>query len=150
MFQRTANFSVPAHNGPIDEAYKQKLLKDYPAFRKVARESAGGFVRAPAEKSALEVSAEERDHEYQVRWDIGGFAIGGAFIDLAINPEANETAAEFVRNKIRANGERPGHRRIALPEGLPLRDQAPLRRHRVLRDLQPRQREAGGCEEQPG
>ncbi len=119
VFQRTANFSVPAHNGPIDETYKQSLLRDYPAFRKVARESASGIVRAPAQLRALDVSPEERDHEYQMRWEIGGFALGGAFIDLGINIEANETAAEFVRNKIRATVNDPTTAELLCPKDYP-------------------------------
>ena len=74
-----------------------RLLKDYPAFRETARASASGIVReAPPEKSALEVSPEEREREFQARWDIGGFAIGGAFIDLLINADANATHQSVI------------------------------------------------------
>ena len=39
--------------------------------------------------------------------------------------------------------QRPGHRRGALPEGLPVRHQAPVPGHQLLRDLQPAARPAG-------
>ncbi|MGE3073283.1 MAG: flavin-containing monooxygenase [Dehalococcoidia bacterium] len=120
VFQRTANFSVPAHNGPIDAEYKQRLLKDYPAFRQTARASASGIVReAPPEKSALAVSPEEREREFQARWDIGGFAIGGAFIDLLINADANELAADFVRHKIRETVKDPATAELLCPKDYP-------------------------------
>ena len=102
VFQRTANFSVPAQNGPIDPQYQAQMKENYTDVRRRARESAAGIIaREPGEKSALEVAEEERRQEYESRWQQGGFAIGGAFIDLAISLEANETAAEFVRSKIR-------------------------------------------------
>jgi cation diffusion facilitator CzcD-associated flavoprotein CzcO len=119
VFQRTANFSVPAHNGPIDESYKAKILQDYTAFRRAARASQGGVVRAPAEKSALEATPEERQREFEIRWEIGGFAIGGAFIDLAINEEANATAAEFVRSKIRQTVKDPATAELLCPRDYP-------------------------------
>jgi cyclohexanone monooxygenase len=103
VFQRTANFSVPAHNAPIDPDYERMMTEHYTEIRRQARESHGGIIsRAANEKSALEVSEEERQQEFESRWAQGGFAIGGAFADLAINRAANDTAAEFVRRKIRA------------------------------------------------
>jgi cyclohexanone monooxygenase len=53
-------------------------------------------------KSALEVSAEEREAEYERRWEAGGTAFMASFSDLLLNAEANRTAADFVRGKIRA------------------------------------------------
>ena len=38
---------------------------------------------------------------YETRWEQGGLPFLGAFIDLLIDKNANETAAEFVRAKIR-------------------------------------------------
>jgi cyclohexanone monooxygenase len=33
VFQRTANYCVPAHNGPIDPEVRRRVKADYPAFR---------------------------------------------------------------------------------------------------------------------
>ena len=141
VFQRTPNFSVPAHNGPIDHERETQLTQKYTDVRKHALTTTGGVVaRPPAEKSALEVSEEERNAEFEARWNYGGLGIGGAFNDLVISPDANVLVADFVREKIKGIVKDPDYGRTALPEGLPLRDQAPLRRHQLLRDLQPRQR----------
>ena len=40
--------------------------------------------------------------EFERRWQTGGVAFLGSFIDLLFNEQANEIAAEFVREKIRA------------------------------------------------
>src|SRR3546814_8793103 len=39
---------------------------------------------------------------YEARWQQGGLAFLGGFTDLLIDPVANETAAEFIRERIRA------------------------------------------------
>ena len=68
-----------------------------------------------------------------------------AFADIGTNREANETAAEFVRAKIREIVHDPAVAEMLSPTGPPDRHQAPLARHRLLRDVQPRQRHAGRC-----
>ena len=45
VFQRTPNFSIPAHNAPLDAEYERRW-KDYAGSRK-ARDSRVGFVGAP-------------------------------------------------------------------------------------------------------
>src|SRR3546814_68761 len=66
----------------------------------------GSRVPAP-ERGALEVSEEERRAEYEARWRQGGLAFLGGFTDLLIDPVANETAAEFIRERIRATATDP-------------------------------------------
>ncbi len=120
VFQRTANFSVPAQNGPINPEYQAQMKENYTDVRRRARESAAGILaRAPGEKSALEVADEERREEFESRWQQGGFALGGAFIDLGLNLEANETAAEFVRSKIRETVNDPATAELLCPRDYP-------------------------------
>jgi len=103
VFQRTASYSVPANNGPIDEEERRAIKADYPAFR--ARNSlsqtAIGSRQPISEASALAVTPEEREKTYEARWEHGGLPFLGAYVDLLIDPNANDTAAEFVRGKIR-------------------------------------------------
>jgi len=120
VFQRTANFSVPAHNAPIDPDYERKMKERYTEVRRLARESHTGIIaRAANEQSALAVSEEERRREFESRWEQGGFAIGGAFNDLVLNKAANDTAAEFVRAKIRATVNDPATAELLCPKDYP-------------------------------
>ena len=98
VFQRTANFSVPAHNGPIDQEYEAETVEGLHRVPRRSRASRhrGIVARRRPRSPRWRSHAEERQREFETRWEIGGFAIGGAFIDLAINKEANDTAAEFV------------------------------------------------------
>lgn len=104
VFQRTAAYTVPAHNGPLDPAYETRIKADYAGFRaRNSRMRAGiGSEWPPVQPSALAVDASTRDATYEERWRIGGFSLLGAFSDTMIDPRANALAAEFVRNKIRA------------------------------------------------
>ncbi len=104
VFQRTATYAVPAHNGPMDPAYAGRIKADYAGFRAANRRMMGGFgsLQPPNRISALAVSDAEREAMFEERWQVGGFGLLGTFSDLIVNPAANELACEFVRNKIRA------------------------------------------------
>ena len=73
----------------------------YPEIRKKAKELYAGFYQTYNDQSALEVSEKERNEEYERRWQHGGLPFFGAFTDLTFDANANETAAEFVRTKIK-------------------------------------------------
>jgi cyclohexanone monooxygenase len=101
VFQRTAQFTIPAENGPLDEDFVTLWKRNYPEWRRRARHSAAGFAYTPSITSALEVSAAERRAAFEAAWGAGGFTfLSGTFRDLALNEEANGCAADFVRSKI--------------------------------------------------
>ena len=103
VFQRTAAYVVPAHNGPLDPARESRIKSDYAGFRARNRLRRTGFgCELPVSTvSALDVTAEEREAAFEERWLIGGFSLMGAFADLVTDLRANALAAEFVRGKIR-------------------------------------------------
>ncbi|MES2509878.1 MAG: NAD(P)/FAD-dependent oxidoreductase [Pseudomonadota bacterium] len=102
VFQRTANYSLPARNAPLAASVEQATKQRYPAVRKQARESPSGvsYFNVPTH-SALAVSEEERRQAYEARWVEGGIGLTRAFNDVLLSEEANRTAADFVRGKIR-------------------------------------------------
>jgi cation diffusion facilitator CzcD-associated flavoprotein CzcO len=102
VFQRTPNFSIPARNAPLDSEYERRVKSSYAEFRRQARESRVGFVVEGTDQSALEVSPEERQREYESRWNRGGLGFNATFADLLTDKAANDTAAEFFRAKIQA------------------------------------------------
>src|SRR5205085_1998117 len=100
VFQRTANFSVPAQNGPISPETTQDWRVHRAEYRDRARRKPFALLIERGDRSALEVPPDERQRTYEDRWRHGGLGMTGAFIDLIVNKEANDTAAEFVRAKI--------------------------------------------------
>jgi cation diffusion facilitator CzcD-associated flavoprotein CzcO/acetyl esterase/lipase len=106
VFQRTPNFSMPARNGPLDPDRLRAIKADYRRRRRLARESLSGVPSshpdALPQQSALEVELEERARVYEQGWATGGIgAVTLAFNDIVVNADANGTAADFVRDKIR-------------------------------------------------
>jgi cyclohexanone monooxygenase len=102
VFQRTANFCVPSWNRPLTEDEQRWVRANYPELRAKARVSPGGLPLDPPEQSALEVDPEERTRRYEASWMSGSAArFMGTFTDLMLDMDANDTAVEFIRNKIR-------------------------------------------------
>lgn len=120
VFQRTPNFSIPARNAPLAPEYERRVKSNYADFRRQARESRVGFVVERNDRSALEVSPEEREREYDARWKRGGLGFNATFADLLIDKEANDTAAEFLRAKIRATVRDPAVAETLSPRHYPL------------------------------
>ena len=57
VFQRTAQFTIPAENGPLDEQFVALWKRNYPEWRRRARHSAAGFPYTPSITSALDLAA---------------------------------------------------------------------------------------------
>tara|TARA_B110000483_G_scaffold37541_1_gene46222 strand:- start:3656 stop:5257 length:1602 start_codon:yes stop_codon:yes gene_type:complete len=102
VFQRTPNFSLPARHSELPELKRENYKKKYKEYRQLAKNSSFGIAKyQPPTRSAFDVSDEERNIIYQKAWEEGGQAMLFSFTDLLTDKKANDTAAEFVRNKIR-------------------------------------------------
>jgi cation diffusion facilitator CzcD-associated flavoprotein CzcO len=101
VFQRTPNFSVPAHNAPLSPDVIQDWNRNHAGYRHKERTSPFGFIFEMGAKGALEVSHDDREREYDARWRQGGIQMLGAFADILLNKDANDTVAAFVCSKIR-------------------------------------------------
>jgi cation diffusion facilitator CzcD-associated flavoprotein CzcO len=102
VFQRTPNFSVPARNAPMTPERQREIKENYPEIRRRTRETFGGFPYGVGDKSALEVSEQERQEEFEAGWRDGGHRLlFSGFRDLILDQDANDLAADFVRSKIR-------------------------------------------------
>jgi cation diffusion facilitator CzcD-associated flavoprotein CzcO len=100
VFQRTPSYSVPAHNGPLDPQIQRRVKANYAAFRAHCSSQLAAINVDANSVSALAVDAKERRRIYDERWGRGGLPFTGAFADLRLSPQANATAAEYVRSKI--------------------------------------------------
>jgi cyclohexanone monooxygenase len=118
VFQRTANYVVPAQNRPLDADEVRRMKACYGELRAKARQTPTGNPFGVNDKSALEVSAEEREREYERCWQAGGLALFGSFNDLLLDERANRTAAEFVRSKIREAVHDPDVAELLCPDNV--------------------------------
>ena len=102
VFQRTAAYSVPARNAPLDAAYEARVKADYRGFRErnALMPAAFGSNLNVSNDSALDAGPAERERAFEARWRTGGLGYTRAFGDIILNDDANALAAEFVRAKI--------------------------------------------------
>jgi cyclohexanone monooxygenase len=101
VFQRTPNFSIPARNAPLTAEEREAFRANYPEIRRFAREEArNGIYTEMPDRGALDDGDNERRSKYQARWDRGGLTFMSVYNNLALDRAANDTAADFVREKI--------------------------------------------------
>jgi cyclohexanone monooxygenase len=120
VFQRTANFSIPAHNKPLDAERQRWIDEHFEEFRAAARASGFGGSNSFNMAPASEATPEEQLAALEEKWDIGGIAYLGAFGDFLFNKESNDVAAEFVRNKIREIVHDPATAELLAPKDHPM------------------------------
>jgi cyclohexanone monooxygenase len=102
VFQRTPNFTMPAKNAPLDAETVDARKARARQHRQAMRESRAGVIVPVPESSALSVDPQARESVYAQAWESGTlFGMVAAFKDLLVSREANETAAEFARERIR-------------------------------------------------
>ncbi|HEY4249720.1 MAG TPA: NAD(P)/FAD-dependent oxidoreductase [Roseomonas sp.] len=102
VFQRTANFSVPARNVPLDPAFKRWVKENYDTIRSVTRATTNGHPFTISDRSALDAPPEERQALYEKAWEKGGLQFRATFGDILTSKPANDTAVDFIRAKVRA------------------------------------------------
>ncbi|MEZ5740062.1 MAG: NAD(P)/FAD-dependent oxidoreductase [Burkholderiaceae bacterium] len=107
VFQRTANYSVPARNGPLSDADKHWMRENAAETRRLMHASTNGHPFLIEDRSALETPPEQRQALYEQAWERGGLRFRSIFRDLLIDKAANDTAAEFIRHKILETVEDP-------------------------------------------
>lgn len=119
VFQRTANFSIPASNAEISDEEDAEVKASYRERRRAALNSPSGLGFKPNKKSALDDPPEEREKVFEAAWRRLGFGFALAYHDILLDEAANETAADFIRGKIAEKVEDPETREKLLPRGFP-------------------------------
>ncbi len=122
VFQRTPSYAVPACNRPVDAEFQDQVKAQYAEVRRRGSLAfQGGVIKNDAitfglpQTSALAVSVEERDAEYERCWNSANFTLYWSFNDVLTDKVANETVAEFVRAKIRAKIDDPAVAELLIP-----------------------------------
>ncbi len=121
VFQRTANFSIPARNAALTAEEREAFRANYPEIRRFAREEArNGIYTELPDKGALDDGDNERRAKYEARWSRGGLTFMAAYNNLALDKAANDTAADFVREKIAAIVSDPQTAKLLQPNNHPI------------------------------
>jgi cyclohexanone monooxygenase len=101
VFQRTAQFSIPARNHPLSDEEQRRVKADYARLRAEARMTQSGILADRLETNAADVPADELRAELDRRWGIGGITFTATYPDTLFDAAANELSANYVRDRIR-------------------------------------------------
>ena len=102
VFQRTANYSVPARNVPWTPEFKQYVKQHVEEIRTTTHETYNGMAFRVEDRKAVETPPEERERIYEAAWERGGLQFRASFQDMLVSKAANDTAADFIKRKIRS------------------------------------------------
>jgi cyclohexanone monooxygenase len=121
VFQRTANFSIPARNAALTPEERDSFRSNYPEIRRIAREEMrNGIVQELPDRGALDDGDNARRAKYESRWAYGGLTFLAVYNNLVLDKTANDTAADFVRGKIAEIVRDPQTARLLQPSDHPI------------------------------
>ena len=120
VFQRTANYCCPLRNGPVSDEEMTEIKAGYAELFPRLKKTFAGFIHEFDERSALEVSDEERLAKFEEEWAKPGFGKWlGSFHDILTDLDANATITEFVKDKIRERVDDPEVAETLIPKDHP-------------------------------
>jgi cyclohexanone monooxygenase len=121
VFQRTPNFSIPARNAALTPEERDAFRRNYPEIRRFAREDArNGIYAELPDRGALDDGENARRVKYDQRWAKGGLTFMLAYNNLILDQAANDTAANFVRDKIEEIVSDPQTAKLLQPDNHPI------------------------------
>ncbi|MGW9402600.1 flavin-containing monooxygenase [Arthrobacter sp. NPDC055585] len=115
VFQRTPNYSVPAHNRPLEPEEWTTIKEQYPDLRSRAKHTPTGLPFPPGEAPALSVAPDEQRQILDEHWKQGGYRLAQCFSDIGVNREANEVVAGYIRERIEEIVEDPAVAELLKP-----------------------------------
>ena len=133
VFQRTPQYTLPANNRLLDTDYVKTIKRRYEEIRRVERTSLVGISLVPffggplappdhplplpvRTELLMSLSKEERRRELQLH----GFDFIRRFVDVGMDPLANETMCELYREQVKRVVEDPTIAERLSPRGYPL------------------------------
>ena len=103
VFQRSPNWCTPLGNRKFSDADMAEIKSQYEEINELCETTLSGFAHKWIDKSALEVSDEEREATFEKLYYGPGFSFWlGTFKDVLYDKRANDYATDFVRRKIRS------------------------------------------------
>ena len=101
VFQRTANYSIPARNKPLTSDFKEHVKTNYQHYREFLKRTPNGHPFDISDRLVSDVNEDQRNDIYEKAWEKGGLQFRATFNDLVTDRDANKTASEFIKDKIR-------------------------------------------------
>jgi cyclohexanone monooxygenase len=120
VFQRTANYVIPARHHPLTPEFIEQRKAVAVEERPILEQSFFGFNYEFPPKDVLDSTPEEVRAELDKRWAAGGFWVWlGGYIDPFFKPEANKIIADYMHERIRERVDDPEIAEKLIPKGYP-------------------------------
>ena len=114
VFQRTANFSIPARNAALTVEERNAFRANYPEIRRFAREVArNGIYTEMPDRGALDDGDNERRSKYESRWTRGGLTFMIGLQQSRAGQGSQRHRRQFCSRKDRGDREGPANRKVA-------------------------------------
>lgn len=120
VFQRTANYTVPAPNHAFTSADHERIQEEYADRRAKSAYAGAASPHESHPRKATEVDAAEREAAFEARWREGGVLFAKTFPDQSSDIEANDYARDFAERKIREVVRDPRTADDLIPRGYPI------------------------------
>ncbi len=101
VFQRTANYSIPARNKPLTSEFKKHVKENSDLYKNLVKRTPNAHPFEINKRNVADVNPDELNEIYEKAWEIGGLQFRAVFNDLVTNIKANKTASDFIKKKIR-------------------------------------------------
>ena len=126
VFQRTANYSVPARNGQVAPARLQQLHADRVAYRQAGKFSRAGVPMPLNMVYGRYAPPELRTQLLNQGWESGELVAAiSIFADQGLFEDSNEIVCEYVRDKIRSIVKDPATAEALCPKDHPFGTKRP-------------------------
>ena len=100
VYQRSANYSVPAFNRHLDDAEWEAALAAYPERRRLSWNGMGGSPWYTRSEQYDEFAPVEREALLEEGWEMGGVLFSKVFPRQMADPEINNAAMMFFERKL--------------------------------------------------
>ncbi len=132
IFQRTPNYTMPAYNKPLTQEFREQARANYDQIRSDQRASLAGIVGygfgfggadlvEPTEQ-LKETTPEQRKKLVEEE----GFGAFRTFMDVGLDPEANEMACEMYRQHLATIIDDPATANGLMPRDYPIGCKRPV------------------------
>ena len=121
VFQRTANFVMPAVQKPMTPEWEKEIKENYDDIIAKCRNHVFGMAfDSPVGRTIADTPPEEVQKILEEHWPRGSFRfVFETFDDLLGDPESNKVAGDFVINKMKERVKDPEVAEMLTPKGYP-------------------------------
>lgn len=121
VFQRTANFVMPAVQKSMTPEWEKEIKANYDEIIDKCRNHVFGMAfDSPVGRNLADTPPDEVQRIFEEHWPRGSFRfVFETFDDLLSNPESNRIAGEFVISKMKEKVKDPKVAEMLTPKGYP-------------------------------